>query len=81
MGVLIIVGLSYLITRSEKKWKKQTSDECNNLLTKIRSTEIVPPSEFQHYFGNTLSGKINYDGNNFLSTGKSDYRSINIDLK
>ncbi|RZB33727.1 MAG: hypothetical protein SRB2_03838 [Desulfobacteraceae bacterium Eth-SRB2] len=62
----MLVVVNYLISRSDKKWIKQTSDKRSNLLEKIRSTELVPPSEFQDYFGKTLSGKITYDGNNLI---------------
>lgn len=73
LGVLIIIGLNYFIGRSEKKWKKLKSDKRNNLLEKIRSTEIVPSSEFQDYFGKTFSGKISYDGNILIIAPHSFY--------
>jgi len=68
LGILIIICVNYLHTRSEKKWLKQTSNKRSHLLDKIRSNEKVPPSEFQDYFEKTSSGKITYDGNILILT-------------
>lgn len=71
LGILIIIGIHYFTLRSGEKWQKLKSEKRNNLLEKIRSTEIVPPSEFQDYFGKTFSGKISYDGNILIITPHS----------